>query len=226
MQIPPGSARVSNRAAMLRAKLFVDLYQIVRHGIRAGVESYSIKRLEPFYAFDRDTALPDANAALALLQAGIELDDVSSISEETKATVLAYNRDDCRSAAALRDWLEVLRQQIVSGGTPVPRPQAGDDSPNENVSAWLNKINPVIGKLTADTPANSAGRTAEQQARWILANVLDWHRREDKAIWWELFRLSDLSAEDLLDEKCGLSGLYEANSAVICVHHSLLPEAV
>ena len=36
---------------MLRAKLFVDLYQVVRHGIRAGVESYSIKRLEPFYAF-------------------------------------------------------------------------------------------------------------------------------------------------------------------------------
>jgi uncharacterized protein len=121
--------------------------------------------------------------------------------------VLAYNRDDCRSAAALRDWLEDLRQQIVSGGTPVPRPQPGDGSPNENVSAWLNKINPMIGKLTADIPANAAERAAEQQARWILANVLDWHRREDKAVWWELFRLSDLSAEDLLDEKCGLSGL-------------------
>jgi hypothetical protein len=73
---------------MLRAKLFVDLYQVVRHGIRVGVESYSIKRLEPLYAFDRDAALPDVNAALALLQANIELDDISSISEETKATVL------------------------------------------------------------------------------------------------------------------------------------------
>jgi uncharacterized protein len=192
---------------MLRAKLFVDLYQVVRHGIRAGVESYSIKRLEPYYTFNRDTALPDANAALALLQASIELDDVSSISEETKATVLGYNRDDCRSAAALRDWFESLRAQIVGGGTPVPRPQPGDGSPSENVSVWLNKINPVIGKLTVNIPADPAERTAEQQARWILANVLDWHRREDKAIWWELFRLSDLSAEDLLDEKCGLSGL-------------------
>ena len=44
---------------MLRAGLFVDLYQIVRHGLRASVESYSIKRLEPFYAFDaRDAARP------------------------------------------------------------------------------------------------------------------------------------------------------------------------
>ncbi|MGA9630976.1 MAG: hypothetical protein WBQ63_06115, partial [Candidatus Acidiferrales bacterium] len=34
---------------MLRARLLVDLYAVVRHGIRASVESYSIKKLEPFY---------------------------------------------------------------------------------------------------------------------------------------------------------------------------------
>ena len=49
---------------MLRAELFVDLLQVVRHGLRASVESYSIKRLEPFYAFERDTSLGDANVAL------------------------------------------------------------------------------------------------------------------------------------------------------------------
>jgi predicted RecB family nuclease len=192
---------------MLRAKLFVDLYQVVRHGLRAGVESYSIKRLEPLYGFNRDIALPDANAALALLQASIELDDISSISEATRATVLAYNKDDCRSASGLRGWLEALRKQLVEGGTAVPRPLPGDGAPNENVSAWLIRINPVIEKLTADIPADAEERNAEQQARWLLANVLDWHRREDKTVWWELFRLSDLSAEDLLDERCGLAGL-------------------
>ena len=50
-------------------------------------------------------------------------------------------------------------------------------------------------------------RNEEQQARWILANILDWHRREEKAVWWEYFRLADLSAEDLLEERAGLSGL-------------------
>jgi uncharacterized protein len=192
---------------MLRAKLFVDLYQVVRHGIRAGVESYSIKRLEPFYAFDRDTELPDANAALALLQASIELDDISSISEEIKATVLAYNTDDCRSAGALREWLEDLRQQIIKGGTPMPRPEPGDGAPKEKITDWLVRINAVIAKLTAEIPADLEQRTAEQQARWILANLIDWHRREDKAVWWEYFRLADLSPEDLLDEQSGLSGL-------------------
>ena len=36
---------------ILRALLFVDLYAVVRHGIRASVESYSIKELEPSTGF-------------------------------------------------------------------------------------------------------------------------------------------------------------------------------
>jgi RNase_H superfamily len=87
---------------MLRAGLLVDLYQVVRHSLRASVESYSIKRLEPFYGFERETPLTDANVALANLQANLELSDVPSIAEETKAVVRAYNEDDCRSTVVLR----------------------------------------------------------------------------------------------------------------------------
>src|SRR5262249_26243476 len=50
---------------MLRAGLFVDLYAVVRHGIRASVESYSIKDLEPLYDFKRSVPLTDARKALA-----------------------------------------------------------------------------------------------------------------------------------------------------------------
>ncbi|MEQ9247220.1 MAG: TM0106 family RecB-like putative nuclease, partial [Nitratireductor sp.] len=192
---------------MLRAGLFIDLYQVVRHAVRASVESYSIKQLEPFYGFEREIALPDANAALAIFQANLELDDAASISEETKAIVMAYNRDDCHAAAGLREWLESLRSQIVSSGTDVPRPEPGDGSPNEKISDWLKLINALFEKLTADVPADPEERDEDQQARWVLANVLDYHRREEKSVWWEFFRLTDLSAEDLLDERAGLSGL-------------------
>ena len=192
---------------MLRAGLFVDLFQVVRRGLRASVESYSIKLLEPFYDYKRETALADANAALANLQANLELDDIPSITEETKAAVLAYNRDDCNSARGLRDWLEKLRAGLVADGTAVPRLEPGDGAPNEKITDWLIKINALIERLTAGIPAGPEERDEEQQARWILANVLDWHRREEKAVWWEYFRLADLSAEDLLDERAGLSGL-------------------
>lgn len=192
---------------MLRAGLFVDLYQIVRHALRASVESYSIKQMEPFYAFTRGTPLADANSALANFQTHLELGDAPSIADDVKATVRAYNEDDCRSAASLSAWLEALRTRLVADGIDVPRPQPGDGAPNEKITDWLIKINGLIDRLTADVPVDPAERNAEQQARWTLANILDWHRREEKAVWWEYFRLADLSAEDLRDERAGLADL-------------------
>ena len=192
---------------MLRAGLFVDLYQIVRHALRASVESYSIKQMEPFYAFTRGTPLADANSALANFQAHLELGDAPSIADEVKETVRAYNEDDCRSAASLSAWLEALRTRLVADGIDVPRPQPGDGASNEKITDWLIKINDLIDRLTADVPVDPAERNAEQQARWTLANILDWHRREEKAVWWEYFRLADLSAEDLRDERAGLADL-------------------
>jgi hypothetical protein len=117
------------------------------------------------------------------------LEDVPSISEETKEVVRTYNQDDCASASALRDWLEALRTQLIAGGTDVPRPAPGDATPSEDLSDWLIRIRALIQRLTADVPVDPEERTEEQQARWILANILDWHRREDKAVWWEYFRL-------------------------------------
>ncbi|WP_027571501.1 TM0106 family RecB-like putative nuclease [Bradyrhizobium sp. WSM1743] len=198
---------------MLRAGLFVDLYQIVRHSLRASVESYSIKRLEPFYGFEREAPLTDANVALANLQANLELSAAPSIAEDIKAVVRAYNEDDCRSTVALRDWLEAHRAKLVADGIAVPRPQSGDGAPNEKVTDWLIKINALIERLTADVPTDAAERDHEQQARWIMANIVDWHRREEKAVWWEFFRLAALSGEDLLEERAGLSGLVFAGAA-------------
>ena len=171
---------------MLRAELFVDLYGVVRHSVRAGVESYSIKRLEQFYGFLRQAALADANAALANLQATLELDDIPSISESTKSVVRAYNEDDCRSTVHLRDWLEVLRGEVIAGGTDVPRPEPGDGTPSVRITDWIIRVDQLIGRLTVGIPVNPDARDDEQQARWILANSLDWHRREHKALWWEV----------------------------------------
>jgi uncharacterized protein len=192
---------------MLRGRLFVDLYQLVRQGLRASVESYSIKQLEPFFGFARGTPLPEANAALAVLQANLELGETSGIPDAVKEVVTRYNSDDCAAAAGLRDWLELLHAQAMAGGADIPRPTPGDGTPTEDISAWLARVNALVERLTHDVPVDPAHRTEEQHGRWILANLLDWHRREEKAVWWEYFRLADLSADDLIDERPGLSGL-------------------
>jgi uncharacterized protein len=56
----------------------------------------------------------------------------------------------------------------------------------------------------AEAPAD---QTEEEHARWLLAYLLDFHRREDKAKWWEYYRLRDLAEEDLYEEPQAIAGL-------------------
>ena len=192
---------------LLRGKRFVDLFAVVRQGLRASVESYSIKRLEPLYGYVRETLLPDANRALAQVQALLELGDASDVGDDERRVVQAYNRDDCRSTWRLRDWLENVRALAVSDGEIIERPALSGAEPSQALSERQLKIAALVDRLTSGVPDDLSERTAEQQARWILAHCLDWHRREKKVSWWEYFRLSDLPAEDLLDERAGLGGL-------------------
>jgi hypothetical protein len=171
------------------------------------VETYSIKKLEPLYDFVRTTPLPDANHALAKLQALLELGDPAAAAEDDRRTVESYNRDDCFSTWRLRDWLEARRAELVANGVEIERPLLLVGDPSEGVTAWQARLAPTIARLTEDVAAAARDRTPEQQARWLLAHMLDWHRREQKATWWELFRLGDLMAEELLDERAALSGL-------------------
>src|ERR1700683_2322695 len=192
---------------MLRASLFVDLYAVVRHGIRASVESYSIKKLEPLYAFGRTVGLSDASAILAKVEASLELGDFDGIGQDERNAVEGYNRDDCISAWRLRDWLETVRADLVSIGATIDRPPPKTGEPGQDITDWRQKIAALVDRLARDMPVDPAEQSAEQRACWLLAHVLDFHRREDKAVWWDYFRLSALSAEELLEERAGLSGL-------------------
>jgi uncharacterized protein len=192
---------------LLRSRAFVDLYGVVRHALRASVESYSIKKLEPLYGFVRATSLRHANMALAKVQARLELGDAGLLSDGDRSVVEGYNRDDCVSTWRLRDWLEDCRNTLVLQGAVIARPPEQQGDPGEALGEQQAKVEALVSRLTVDVPADAAARTVEQHGRWLLAHVLDWHRRENKAVWWEYFRLEALSEEDLIDERAGLAGL-------------------
>ena len=197
---------------MLRAGFLVDLHGVARGGIRASVESYSLKELEQFHEFQRAIALPEANRALAQVQACLEFADVDGLTDESRTAVQDYNRDDCLSTLGLRDWLEDVRNEQIEAGAQIERPEAGEGDPSEAISAWQERVNALTERLTRDVPVDSEGRTVGQQAQWLLANIADWHRREDKSVWWEYFRLSELSADDLVDERNALADLVFVDS--------------
>jgi len=132
---------------MLRAHLFVDLYSVAKNGIRASVESYSIKKLEPLFGYERVTDLSDANKALANVQAALELNDLGSVLEKNKDAVESYNRDDCLSTLGLRDWLERVRSELVDGGEAIDRPVYDTGAPSDALSEWQKKINSLIDRI-------------------------------------------------------------------------------
>ncbi|HEY7841632.1 MAG TPA: TM0106 family RecB-like putative nuclease [Gammaproteobacteria bacterium] len=192
---------------ILRAELFVDLYTRVKHALRASVESYSIKELEQFYGFVRKQDLREATASRRAVEWAIELRQpirgVADLAPHIEA-VQRYNREDCVSAEKLRDWLEQLRREQ---GIDLPRPPLMSGEASEQLEETAEETQRVMRKLLEGVPVDPEERDAEQQARWLTAHLLEWHRREDKAAWWEYYRLRDLPLEEYADERSAIAGL-------------------
>ena len=103
---------------------------MVRRGVRAGVERYSIKNMEPLYAFTREVALADANRALRVMEQALEMDQLDLATPEVRSVIAGYNRDDCVSTLRLRNWLEARRTELIARGTSISRPplEPGEES--------------------------------------------------------------------------------------------------
>src|SRR5262249_18404419 len=67
------ATREAEMDRLLRSGRFVDLHVVVKQALRASVEGYSIKKLEPLYEFVRQQPLEAAGTALRLIQRGLEL---------------------------------------------------------------------------------------------------------------------------------------------------------
>ena len=193
--------------SMLRAGLLIDLHAITRQSVRASVEQYSLKQLEPFHDYTRIVPLDQAKSAMRLVEHVLELDRKTAIDADTRELIKGYNRDDCASTRSLRNWLEEQRTLVVTSGQEIPRPTLGSGAPSDALDERQARIGALVAQLSSDIPADEGERTPEQSARWLLANILDYHRREAKASWWEYFRLRDLPDDDLYHEKSAIAGL-------------------
>lgn len=192
----------------LRAGLLIDLHQTFKQSMRASVEEYSLKKIEPLYEFQRMTPLDQSRTAMRYVEHRLELGwGDEEFPELARQTTEGYNRDDCLSAAGLRDWLEGERQKLVERGAAVPRPPEKVGDPSEKLQEKLDRTAALTRRLCEQIPADADKRSPEQSAQWLLAQILSWHRREDKRVWQEGYRLAEMDEEDLLDERVGLTKL-------------------
>jgi uncharacterized protein len=177
---------------LLRGERFVDLYAVVRQGMRISKPSYSIKKLEDFYwksERNSDEDVADAMSSVIAYERWLAEPD-----EETLGQIEAYNRDDVRSTLDLHAWLEDRRDELTDRHGPQPRPHEQKPEPDQpRTEAELAELD-LVERLTA------AGRP-------LLADLVQWHRREARPGWWDYYRLGDLDEDDLLDDGTALGPL-------------------
>jgi uncharacterized protein len=193
---------------LLRGRVFVDLYRVVRQGVRVGAEKYSIKNLEPLYGYDREIDLRSAGESIVEFEFWLDTFRREGRSDQPLLDrIELYNRDDCVSTERLRDWLEERRLGAAETWGGLPRPPAPAPEAAEVVRPSQIAVRELEARLTATVPAAAANRTTEQQSTWLLAQLLGWHNRERKSTWWRFFELMTLSPDELLTEKEPIGGL-------------------
>jgi len=178
---------------LLRGERFVDLYAVVRGGIRISKPSYSIKKLEDFYWGHTRKAGSDAEVADAMTSV-VEYERF--LVEGDKAildSIEAYNRDDVRSTHDLHTWLEQRRDELETVHGAQARREPKDGAAGDEATAAEQAEGALADRL----------REAGQP---LLAGLVGWHRREDRPKWWEFFRVELLDDEMLVEDGSTIGG--------------------
>lgn len=184
---------------LLRAEVFIDLFQIVRQGLFVGQPSYSIKKLEPLYGRERSEEVKNA------LDSVVQYFDWIQSSEGNRpdrspilAEIRDYNRVDCESTQELVNWLRGL--QLKHSITYVPKSQHTPAAAPEK----LDEADVLAAQLLATIEDQSL---AANRIQTLLAHSLLFHKREAKPWWWQRFSWLTADESDLYEELDCLAGL-------------------
>jgi len=215
------STREDELDDLLRAEVFVDLYAVVRQAIRISQPSYSIKKLEAFYGMTRDTETKFGGDSIIMYEQWVH----DRARTELLDDIERYNQDDCRSTWMLREWLVQLRAEAQERSGPIPwytktdatlcheQPtvgcklcekrsrEAADVSERVRLSAQL-----LAGVEDVDSFSIHA-RSEDERARWTLANLIQYHRREQKPSWWRFYDRCENRDELIYADNEAIGGL-------------------
>ena len=175
---------------LLRREVFVDLYKVVRQGLRSSHPNLSLKSIEQFF-FTRTVDLQSGGDSIVLYEQWLDERQKRLLDE-----IAAYNEEDCLATLELRNWLLERRREAEQGFGPIAWP-----SPPE-----------------LSEPRETAAETAELRARLeaegssghvLAARLLDYHRREAKPVWWAFFDRRGRTPEELAERDGDAIGMLE-----------------
>jgi predicted RecB family nuclease len=175
---------------LLRGEVLIDLYRVTRQALRASVSHYSIKDIEELYGFRRTADVSGGSESVVAFEEWLEIGEDSLLEG-----IRAYNEEDCRSLFELHRWL--LRQRpadLAWRGRPDEREEPSEERMEQLAERERIRLELLEG-------------AEEGEPRWLLAHLLEYHRREARPQWWEYFHHRSLDEEELLEDGDTIGGL-------------------
>jgi len=192
---------------LLRHEVFVDLYKIVRQGLIIGESSYSLKKVERIY-------WPKSRVGVVTLSIGSVVHYARWIGSDESGDwrhspilreIRDYNKDDCDSTAELAKW---LRRLAAENNIP----------PSTDIAALRSSDQTDIQEHDEKTAARIelANRLREKkdEVSIAMADLIDFHRRESKPIWWKFFERCASDPEILRDDNGCIADIEAVGEAV------------
>src|SRR5919202_1132934 len=116
------------------------------------------------YPLERDAAVTEAGGSILAYQQWVESGD-----GEKLAAIEEYNADDCRSTAALRDWLlDEKAEAEREFGVEIAALRPPDARP----------VTPEQEERAAELAALETQLAGDDPVRQLAADLLQYHRRE------------------------------------------------
>jgi len=208
---------------LLREGRFVDLSRVVTQSMRIGIQSYSIKKLEEMYAFKRNDLVDDGKLSIVCYEEWLASRDLAQHAPDGDSKLLedlmAYNSNDCISTIELRKWLESQRETLAKTlpeleladlirPTLKPLDDEEEDARKKNKAELLKESRRLAELLNAGRfdhlPAEQA---ALLEHKWLLADLLQFHEREDAVSKFEFIQLRNMTKEELFENSNAIAGL-------------------
>jgi uncharacterized protein len=185
----------------LRQEVLVDLYKVVRESLRVSESSYSIKYIERFYRPSRAGDVTNAGASMVFYERWRETRDPTLLQD-----IADYNRDDVQSTQQLHDWLLSLRPEGLPWRDVTVSADEGEQK-SDAVRDIEARLEAYRRKLVDPLPADRRAWSADDHARELTWQLLDFHRRAAKPAWWAVYSRMDMGEDELLDDPECLAGL-------------------
>jgi predicted RecB family nuclease len=185
---------------LLRRRKLVDLYKVVREGVRISEPGYSLKNVEVFFGGDRTGEVRTALDSMVVYDQWQQTGNEALLDQ-----VRAYNEADCRSLLMCRDWLLRLR--------PSAAPWLGTETAADTGVLAEDGVRSAKRKQDEERNAALVARlldgVTETNRDWreLAGQLVDFHKREAKPEWWAMFNRQDMTEEELIDDAECIGGL-------------------